>query len=81
MEFAGRRRDGNLVKNRGSDHNPDDWRRGRLGTARQATQAANGQRRILLDLSGVDFISNAGLRAILLRMQEIRKQGGDLRLA
>ena len=40
-----------------------------------------GKKQIILDLGQVDFISSAGLRAILIVLKESRKQGGDLRLA
>ena len=43
-------------------------------------QAASGQVRILIDLTGVDFMSSAGLRAILAGIKETREKGGDLRL-
>jgi anti-anti-sigma factor len=36
---------------------------------------------LIADLSGVDYTSSAGLRAILGAQKEIRQQGGDLRLA
>ena len=40
-----------------------------------------GRNQIVLDLSQVDFMSSAGLRAILVTLKESRKQGGDLYLA
>jgi anti-anti-sigma factor len=43
-------------------------------------QISNGQVRLVMDLSGVDFMSSSGLRAILVVLKESRKQGGDLRL-
>lgn len=36
---------------------------------------------LVVDLSGVEFMSSAGLRAILATTQEARNIGGDLRLA
>jgi anti-anti-sigma factor len=36
---------------------------------------------VVIDLSGVAFMSSAGLRAILATTQEARNLGGDLRLA
>lgn len=44
-------------------------------------QVADGMHHLVLDLSGVDFMSSAGLRAILTVLKESRQQGGDLRLA
>ena len=40
-----------------------------------------GEVQIVLDLSRVDFMSSAGLRAILVALKESRKQGGNLYLA
>ena len=40
-----------------------------------------GKKQIVLDLSQVDFMSSAGLRAILVTLKESRKQGGNLYLA
>jgi anti-sigma B factor antagonist len=40
-----------------------------------------GVKSLVADLSGVDYTSSAGLRAILSAQKEIRQQGGDLRLA
>ena len=40
-----------------------------------------GRNRIVLDLKGVDYISSAGLRAIVKAYQAVTKAGGDLRLA
>jgi anti-sigma B factor antagonist len=40
-----------------------------------------GYLRIVVDLSQVDFMSSAGLRAILAGLKESRRRGGDLHLA
>jgi anti-sigma B factor antagonist len=37
--------------------------------------------RMVVDLGEVDFMSSAGLRAIMTSLKESRKHGGDLRLA
>ena len=42
---------------------------------------SNGKNQIVADLSGVDFISSAGLRVILTAMKQTRLSGGDFRLA
>lgn len=39
------------------------------------------QARILVDLSGVEFMSSAGLRALLAALKQSRQKGGDLCLA
>jgi anti-sigma B factor antagonist len=41
----------------------------------------NHRNKIVLDLQGVNYISSAGLRAIVKAYQAARKSGGDLRLA
>jgi len=41
---------------------------------------ASGPRNILLDMSGVTFMSSSGLRALLLVRKELIAQGGELRL-
>ena len=46
-----------------------------------SAQVDSGQKQIVADLSQVDFMSSAGLRAILHALKESRQQGGDLRLA
>jgi len=50
-------------------------------TAGEVEAALSGFKNIVLDLSQVDFLSSAGLRAILNSLKECRKIGGDLRLA
>lgn len=45
------------------------------------TQIEDGQQRIVLDLSQVDFMSSAGVRVILEMLKSIRRMGGELRLA
>lgn len=44
-------------------------------------QVSNGSRALVADLSGVDFMSSAGLRVFLGVTKAIRSQGGDFRLA
>jgi anti-anti-sigma factor len=50
-------------------------------TSYLSDQVRNGQKQLVADLSQVDFMSSAGLRAILVVLKESRQQGGDLRLA
>jgi anti-anti-sigma factor len=55
-------------------------------TSREVTrflsqQIGDGKKDIVVDLSQVDFMSSAGLRAILAALKESRQQGGDLSLA
>ena len=40
-----------------------------------------GAKSLVVDLGGVEYTSSAGLRAILTAQQEVRRAGGDLRLA
>lgn len=44
-------------------------------------QLSGGSKQIVGDLSQMQFISSAGLRAVLNMLKETRQQGGDLRLA
>lgn len=37
--------------------------------------------RMVADFAGVDYISSAGLRALLATLKDARRRGGDLRLA
>ena len=46
-----------------------------------AELAAGGKNKIVLDLKGVDYMSSAGLRAIVKAGQAAQKAGGELRLA
>ena len=39
-----------------------------------------GVKKILLDLTNLDFISSAGLRVLLATAQELKGNGGDLRV-
>jgi anti-anti-sigma factor len=55
-------------------------------TARQLTDFLQekidaGQVKVIIDLSGVEFMSSAGLRTVLIALKETRNKGGDLRLA
>ena len=42
----------------------------------QALEA--GEKRLVVDLSGLDYISSAGLRSILSAAKKLKAQGGDL---
>jgi anti-anti-sigma factor len=44
-------------------------------------ETAAGNTRLVAELSGVDYASSAGLRAILTALKEARSGGGDFRLA
>jgi anti-sigma B factor antagonist len=44
-------------------------------------QHAQGYKQLVVDFSGVGYISSAGLRAILAALKEARQSGGDVRLA
>lgn len=44
-------------------------------------EIGNGRTQLVGDLSGVDYTSSAGLRALLAATKEARQRGGDLRLA
>jgi len=50
-------------------------------TATLSAQIQGGHTNLVLDFSQVDFMSSAGLRAILAAVKEARSAGGDLRLA
>lgn len=41
----------------------------------------DGHANVVLDFGGVEFMSSAGLRAILASVKEARAAGGDLRIA
>lgn len=42
---------------------------------------ADGRNKIVLNLQGVDFLSSAGLRAMVKALKEAQGSGGDVRLA
>jgi anti-sigma B factor antagonist len=46
-----------------------------------AAQVRSGRHRIVGDFAAVDYISSAGLRAVLGALKDARQQGGDFRLA
>lgn len=50
-------------------------------TRHMAGEVERGNVRLVADLSGVEFMSSAGLRAILATLKRCRNAGGDLRLA
>lgn len=43
-------------------------------------QIAEGHAYLVIDLTGVEFMSSAGLRTLLGAVKESRSQGGDLRI-
>lgn len=45
------------------------------------TALENGRHQIVLDLEGVDYMSSAGLRAMVSALKAARKGNGDLRLS
>lgn len=54
-------------------------------TAAEMTQTMNGQIddghvNLVIDLTGLEFMSSAGLRALLGAVKESRSHGGDLRI-
>ena len=49
--------------------------------AKMQQQIDEGNQRIVLDLSRVDFLSSAGVRVLLQMLKRIRLLDGDLRLA
>lgn len=48
---------------------------------RLAEEVKGGKTRLVLDFTGVDYVSSAGLRALLATMKDARQKGGDVRLA
>ena len=44
-------------------------------------EVAGRKHNVVLDMSGVDYISSAGLRAIVALLRECQKHKGDVRLA
>lgn len=45
------------------------------------SQIAEGRANLVVDLTGLEFMSSAGLRALLGAVKETRSNGGDLRIA
>jgi anti-anti-sigma factor len=48
---------------------------------RLSEEVKSGKTRLVLDFSGVDYVSSAGLRALLATMKDARQKSGDVRLA
>lgn len=44
-------------------------------------KVGEGHHNLILDLTEVEFMSSAGLRAVLAALKECRNKGGDLRIA
>ena len=47
----------------------------------ELTKVVNEKNKIVLDLKGVDYLSSAGLRAIVKVLQAAQKSGGGVKLA
>ncbi|MEP7133546.1 MAG: STAS domain-containing protein [Chloroflexota bacterium] len=47
----------------------------------ELTKVVGGNNKIVLDLKGVDYISSAGIRAIVKASQAAEKSGGSVKLA
>ena len=45
-----------------------------------ANQLVSGQKLIVVDLSGIDFVDSSGLGALVSCLKSARQSGGDLRL-
>lgn len=58
----------------------DSMTAGRLGDALNAAITA-GNTLLVLDLSGVDYMSSAGLRELVNALKKVKRASGDLRLA
>ena len=43
--------------------------------------ADDGRYQLVVDLSGIEYMSSAGLRALVAALRENKKHGGDLRIA
>jgi len=41
----------------------------------------DGKRNLVLDLGGVEYMSSAGLREMVRVLKQVRREGGDVRLA
>ena len=50
-------------------------------TSALAGEISHGHTQLVADISQMDFVSSAGLRAVLAALKEARLHGGDLRLA
>lgn len=44
-------------------------------------EVASRKNNVVLEMSGIDYISSAGLRAMIALLRECKKQKGDVRLA
>lgn len=52
-----------------------------LVTEKVTAELGDDNTKMVIDLSGVEFMSSSGLRSILASAQDARTKGGDLRLA
>lgn len=58
----------------------DSMSAGHLGEALNS-EIASGKTLLVLDLSGVDYMSSAGLRELVNALKKVKRVNGDLRLA
>ncbi|MBI2332357.1 MAG: STAS domain-containing protein [Chloroflexi bacterium] len=47
----------------------------------ELTKAADGSSKLVLDLKGVDYMSSAGIRAVVKASQAVEQKGGGVKLA
>jgi anti-sigma B factor antagonist len=58
----------------------DSSNAGQLGE-KLSEQVDSGSINMVVDLSGVEYMSSAGLRELVAALKRVKKDGGDLRLA
>ena len=47
---------------------------------RQVLPSAEGQNKVILDMTGVDYVSSAGVRILLLLYRQLKAKGGKIAL-